>query len=74
MSVCDYTNQPGFSLQERLLRDAYREIRELEEEIKKHPSRGGRDSVDVYGRSGWRQHFCKIEKEDRTAAELHVSG
>ena len=64
MSVCDYTNQPGFSLQERLLRDAYREIRELEEEIKKHPSR---EAVEILwmctdGADG-ANIFAKLKKE-----------
>lgn len=47
--VLDYTNKPGFSQQEQLLRHCYREISLLEEDILTHPCR---ESVEILLSSG----------------------
>lgn len=42
--ICDYQNKAGFSEQEKSLKDAYRNIVELEKEIIQHPCR---ESVEI---------------------------
>ncbi len=42
--ICDYTNEPGFSRQEQMLKTAYRDICALEKEILQHPCR---ESVEI---------------------------
>ncbi|MDO4345168.1 MAG: ATP-binding protein [Eubacteriales bacterium] len=37
--VCDYSNRPGFAQQEDALKYAYREVCEIEQEIRQHPCR-----------------------------------
>lgn len=43
-AICEYVNRPGFSRQEDVLKHAYREVCEIEEEIRQHPCK---ESVEI---------------------------
>lgn len=66
-SVCEYLNRPGFSQQEDILKCAYREVCEIEEEIRKHPCK---ESVEILfmtvDTATDCNIFCRLRKEIET--------
>lgn len=62
--ICEYANYPGFSRQEDALKYAYREVCEIEEEIKQHPCK---ESVEILfmttDAGGECNIFCRLRNE-----------
>lgn len=63
-SICEYVNCPGFSRQEDALKSAYREICEIEEEIRQHPCKESVEILFMMADATTGQNaFCRLRSE-----------